>query len=175
MSPLLWRTVDSPVGELRLVASADGLCAVLWPADTATRVPLAADLDFAEKADDAPALNTAATQLDEYFAGTRQTFSVPLDLRGTGFQQLAWRALAEIPFGETRTYAEQAELIGRPKAVRAIGAANGRNPLSILLPCHRVIGSDGSMTGFAAGLDAKRFLLNHEGWIDQQPHLPGMR
>lgn len=175
MSAVLWKSVESPVGELRLVASAVGLCAVLWSEDTAARVPVAAELEYAERADDVPVLNDAADQLDEYFAGTRQTFDVPLDLRGTGFQQKAWRALKVIPFGETRTYAEQAQAIGRPKAVRAIGAANGRNPLSIILPCHRVVGSDGSLTGFAAGLDAKRFLLKHEGWHDLQPQLPGMR
>lgn len=172
---LLWTKMDSPVGELRLIASADGLCAVLWPDDDASRVPVAADLELLEQADDAPVLEDAVTQLAEYFAGERQHFTVPLDIRGTGFQQLAWQALADIPYGETRTYAQQAQAIGRPKAVRAIGAANGRNPLSIILPCHRVLGSDGSLTGFAAGLDAKRFLLNHEGWSEQQPSLPGLR
>jgi len=175
MSLVLWRTAETPVGELRLVASAKGLCAVVWPTDTAARVSVVADLDVAEQADDVPLLNDAAAQLAEYFAGDRTTFTVPLDLRGTGFQRRAWRALADIPYGETRTYAQQAMAIDRPKAVRAIGAANGRNPLSIILPCHRVIGSDGSLTGFAAGLDAKRFLLSLEGWRDPQPPLPGMR
>lgn len=174
MSPVLWRPTNTPVGELRLVASAEGLCAVLWPDDTAKRVPVAAELEVAERARDVPILNDAADQLAEYFAGTRQAFTIPLDLRGTAFQQAAWRALADIPYGETRTYAEQAKAINRPKAVRAIGAANGRNPLSILLPCHRVLGSDGSLTGFAAGLEAKRFLLKHEGYVDMQPELPGM-
>ena len=107
---------------------------------------------------DAPAVD----QLTEYFAGERTTFDLPLDPVGTEFQVAAWRALGEIPYGETRTYGEQAAGIGRPTAVRAIGAANGKNPLSIVLPCHRVVGADGSLTGFAGGLDAKRFLLTHE-------------
>ena len=104
-------------------------------------------------------LDDAADQLAEYFAGTRRTFDLPLDLRGTAFQLAAWNALAEIPYGETRTYAEQAGRIERPAAVRAVGAANGRNPLSIVLPCHRVVGSDGALRGFAGGLGAKAALL----------------
>ncbi len=107
-------------------------------------------------------LDEAAAQLEEYFAGARTTFDLPLDLRGTPFQIAAWEALAAIPYGETRTYAEQAARIGRPDAVRAIGAANGRNPISIVLPCHRVVGSDGSLTGFAGGLEVKAALLAFE-------------
>jgi methylated-DNA-[protein]-cysteine S-methyltransferase len=107
-------------------------------------------------------LEEACCQLDDYFAGRRTSFDLPLDLQGTPFQQDAWRALAEIPFGETRTYAQQAGRLGRPSASRAVGAANGRNPLSIVLPCHRVVGSDGSLTGFAGGLETKRWLLEHE-------------
>jgi len=100
--------------------------------------------------------------LGEYFAGERHSFDLPLDLRGTEFQQDAWQALADIPFGETVSYSEQAQQIGRPKAVRAIGAANGRNPLSIVLPCHRVVGANGALTGFADGVETKRFLLEFE-------------
>ena len=107
-------------------------------------------------------LDDAADQLAEYFAGTRTAFDLPFDLRGTAFQLAAWNALAEIPYGETRTYAEQAARIGRPAAVRAVGSANGRNPLSIVLPCHRVVGSDGALRGFAGGLDAKAALLAFE-------------
>ena len=107
-------------------------------------------------------LDEAAHQLEEYFAGTRTTFDLPLDLHGTTFQRAAWQALAEIPYGETRTYAEQAARLGRPAAARAVGAANGRNPLSIVLPCHRVIGSDGALRGFAGGLDVKAALLAFE-------------
>ena len=107
-------------------------------------------------------LDTTADQLDEYFAGTRTSFDVPLDLHGTPFQLAAWQALAGIPYGATRTYGEQADAIGRPTAVRAIGAANGRNPVSIVLPCHRVIGSNGSLTGFGGGLEVKAALLELE-------------
>ena len=107
-------------------------------------------------------LDEAAAQLEEYFACVRTSFDLPLDLQGTPFQIAAWEALAAIPYGETRTYAEQAARIGRPDAVRAIGAANGRNPISIVLPCHRVVGSDGSLRGFAGGLEVKAALLAFE-------------
>lgn len=107
-------------------------------------------------------LAEAARQLDEYFAGTRHSFDLPLDPVGTEFQVSVWRSLADIGYGETSTYGEQAERLGRPTAVRAVGAANGRNPLSIVLPCHRVVGRDGRLTGFAGGLEAKAFLLEHE-------------
>lgn len=152
-------TMGSPVGELRIVVSDHGVRAVLWE-DDHDRI---AGLD-AEPigADDDPIARRAVDQLTEYFAGERTAFDLPLDPVGTEFQVAAWRALGEIPYGETRTYGEQAAGIGRPTAVRAIGAANGKNPLSIVLPCHRVVGADGSLTGFAGGLDAKRFLLTHE-------------
>lgn len=156
-APLYRTTTSSPVGDLTLVASDQGLCAVLWPDDDR--------VDFdpePEPGADHPVLVSAARQLDEYFAGQRTSFDLPLDLRGTEFQVEVWRSLAEIPFGETSTYGRQAERIGRPSAVRAVGAANGRNPVSIVLPCHRIVGKDGSLTGFAGGLDAKRFLLDHE-------------
>ncbi len=157
-SALFSRSVPSPVGQLTLVASDRGLCAVLWPGDhdrvafASTPVPVASH----------PVLDAAAAQLEEYFAGRRTEFDLELDLRGTEFQVAVWTGLADIPFGETSTYAEQADRLGRPTAVRAVGAANGRNPVSIVLPCHRVVGKDGSLTGFAGGLDAKRFLLDHE-------------
>ncbi len=108
-------------------------------------------------------LAEAAEQLQEYFAGTRQRFALPLDLGGTEFQRRAWLALAEIPYGETRSYGEQARRLGVPRAARAVGAANGANPLPIVLPCHRLVGADGSLTGFGGGLDTKRWLLQHEG------------
>lgn len=154
------RTIDSPVGPLTLVASADGLVAVLWPDDSPARVKL----DEAVQTDAAdPVLDAAERQLDEYFGGTRRSFDLPLDLRGTEFQMEVWRSLATIPYGSTASYGEQAQRIGRPTAVRAVGAANGRNPVSIVLPCHRVVGSNGALTGFAGGVDTKRFLLVHEG------------
>lgn len=155
----------TPVGMLTLLASPTGLRAVLWERDDPSRagldqVPMAPAGDDLAVCEDH--LHRAAEQLDEYFDGHRRSFDVPLDLVGSEFQVAAWRALADIPFGETRTYAQQAAAIGRPKAMRAVGAANGRNPLSIVLPCHRVVGADGSLTGFAAGLDVKRQLLDHE-------------
>lgn len=104
----------------------------------------------------------SATQLEEYFAGTRRVFELPLDLRGTPFQIRTWSALAEIPYGTTVSYGEQARRLDVPRAARAVGAANGSNPLPIVLPCHRVIGADGSLTGYGGGLDMKRWLLAHE-------------
>lgn len=158
-------TMSTPVGELRLVGGDAGLTAVLWPDDT-DRVPLPADL---APEGEHPVLAEARRQLDEYFAGSRTSFDLPLDLRGTDFQQRAWRSLAQIPYGETLSYREQAELLGDPRLARAVGTANGRNPLSIVLPCHRVVGSDGSLTGYAAGLDAKRFLLELERRVASTP------
>ena len=133
--------MPSPVGELRIVVSDLGVRAILWENDDDRIHDTEAEpID----ADDDPVARRTVDQLGEYFAGERTEFDVPLDLVGTEFQVAAWRALGEIPFGETRTYGEQAAGIGRPTAVRAIGAANGKNPLSIVLPCHRVVGADGS-------------------------------
>ena len=154
------KQLDSPIGRLRLVATDQGLSHLLF--DQQVGEDMGSDGDPAE-ADDHPVLAEAATaQLAEYFAGRRQEFDIPLDLTGTEFQRAAWSALANVPFGETRSYRQQAEAIGRPKAVRAIGAANGRNPVPIVLPCHRIVGSDGSLTGYGGGLPIKEFLLNHE-------------
>lgn len=152
-------TFASPLGTLTLVADDAGLVALLWPDDAPARVPLPVQEENAAH----PVLAAAASQLTEYFAGTRTAFDLPLAPRGTAFQCTVWSALGEIPFGETRSYAEVARAIDRPAAVRAVGAANGRNPLSIVLPCHRVVGSGGALTGFAGGLAAKRWLLAHEG------------
>ena len=151
------RSIPSPVGTLTAVATDAGLRAVLWPGDE--RVGF--DPEPVESVDH-PVLDAVAEQLAQYFAGDRVDFDVPLDLRGTDFQLAVWQALAEIPFGQTSTYGDQAERIGRPKAARAVGAANGQNPVSIVLPCHRIVGKDGSLTGFGGGLDTKRFLLDHE-------------
>jgi methylated-DNA-[protein]-cysteine S-methyltransferase len=151
--------IESPVGELTVVATDIGVRAILWDVDTEGRVPLP---ELVERPGH-PIITLAIGQLIEYFDGTRTTFDLPMDLRGTDFQVKNWRALADIPFGTTATYAEQARRLGRPGAARAIGSATGRNPLSIVLPCHRVMGSDGSLTGFAGGLDTKRWLLRHEG------------
>ena len=155
-APALFATViASPVGALTLVAGAAGLRAVLWENDAPARVRLGARI----AAPDHPILCQAGRELAAYFAGTRHGFDVPLDVVGTNFQQSVWAALRTIPYGETRRYADLARAIGRPAAARAVGAANGRNPLSIVIPCHRLIGANGALTGFAGGLAAKRFLL----------------
>lgn len=154
---ILIDTYDSPVGVLTLAASEDGLRAVLWPDERAGRVRLG-DTAVGRNA----VMDRAAEQLDEYFAGTRRSFDLALDPVGTEFQRSVWRSLTEIGFGETSSYAKQAAALGRPTAVRAVASANGRNPLSIVVPCHRVVGADGSLTGFAGGLGAKAFLLDHE-------------
>ncbi|MDY0959476.1 methylated-DNA--[protein]-cysteine S-methyltransferase [Sphingomonas sp. CFBP8993] len=148
----------SPVGELTLVASDAGLRAILWAEERVGRVPLP------ERRDD-PAnaiLAAAVRQLTEYFEGRRRDFDLPLDPVGTDFQRRVWTGLNAIPYGETRSYAALATAIGRPGASRAVGAANGRNPLSIVTPCHRVIGANGTLTGFAGGLAVKQWLLAHE-------------
>jgi methylated-DNA-[protein]-cysteine S-methyltransferase len=152
-------TVASPVGTLTLVASDAGLSAILWENDDPERVRLGPLID----APNHPVLVAAKSQLTDYFAGTRRTFDLPFDVEGTDFQKSVWAALLAIPFGETRSYGEIARSLGRPGASRAVGAANGRNPLSIVAPCHRVIGSNGTLTGFAGGLEAKRYLLRLEG------------
>ncbi len=145
--------VDSPIGKLTLFARDGKLVGVHF-------APGAPPVNSREGTE--PVLEAAAAQLREYFAGERTAFDLPLELAGTAFQQEAWRALAEIPYGETVSYGEQARRLGRPDAVRAVGAANGRNPIPIVLPCHRVIGADGSLTGFGGGLEAKRRLLDLE-------------
>jgi methylated-DNA-[protein]-cysteine S-methyltransferase len=152
------KTIASPVGTLTLVASDAGLVAILWEDDRPDRVRLGALSD----APDHPLLVHAERELGDYFAGRLTRFTVPLDMRGTDFQTSVWRALLTIPFGETRSYAEIATQIGRPTATRAVGAANGRNPISIIAPCHRVIGTNGALTGFAGGLAAKEYLLGLE-------------
>ncbi|APR51950.1 methylated-DNA--[protein]-cysteine S-methyltransferase [Sphingomonas koreensis] len=155
---LAHKDIASPVGTLRLVASDTGLVAILWPNERPGRVPLGPTVEDAGH----PILARAAMQVDGYFAGTLRAFDVPLDFRGTDFQRSVWQALLTIPFGETRSYAQIADQIGRPTASRAVGAANGRNPVSIIAPCHRVIGTNGALTGFAGGLEAKRLLLDLE-------------
>jgi len=152
------KRVDSPVGKLELIASDKGLVAILWENDRPGRVRLSERVEEEQH----PILAKTEQQLGEYFAGTRKEFSVPLDMRGTPFQKNVWEALLSIRFGETRSYGQLANQLGNPRATRAVGAANGRNPLSIIVPCHRIIGSSGKLTGFAGGLDAKAFLLNLE-------------
>jgi methylated-DNA-[protein]-cysteine S-methyltransferase len=152
-TPLRYQYLDSPAGELRLVSDGVALIRIEFPNHRG---------DDGEPGEDA-VLAASARQLREYFAGTRRRFTLPLAPRGTEFQRSVWSALATIPFGETRSYRDIAEQIGNPKAMRAVGAANGRNPLPIVVPCHRVVGADGSLTGFGGGLPAKLALLQLEG------------
>ena len=153
--------MDSPVGSLLLGGDADALKVIGFPEGKGVIIPGEGWVE------DPSLFSRARTQLGEYFAGRRKTFKLSLNPHGTPFQLNVLDALTTIPFGETRTYAEIAEAVGRPRAVRAVGAANGRNPLPIVIPCHRVIGSDGSLTGFGGGLPAKVYLLELEGAVPQ--------
>lgn len=155
---LSYMYLASPVGQLKLVANEQALVAVLWENENPKRVRLAELLEEAQH----PVLLETARQLNEYFAGQRRQFDLLLDFEGTDFQQKVWQALLSIPFGETRSYKQIAEQIGNPKAVRAVGAANGKNPISIIAPCHRVIGASGKLVGFAGGLENKDILLKIE-------------
>ena len=153
--PLFYKEVESPVGKLKLVASSSALVAVLWEQERPNRVKLAAMKLDAQH----PILIETERQLGEYFSGTRTEFDLALEPNGSEFQKKVWRALREIPFGQTRSYLYRAKIVGSAKAARAVGAANGKNPLSIVVPCHRVVGANGSLTGFAGGLDVKARLL----------------
>ncbi len=153
-----WKTTfPSPIGELTLVASTKGITHLYWDGE----------MHFEEIGDDEktapPFLAAAKKQILEYFAKKRTKFDVPLDLKGTPFQLTAWKALQKIPHGQTWSYQEQAEWMGDAKKARAVGAANGMNPVAILVPCHRVIGKNGHLTGFAGGLGVKQYLLELEG------------
>ena len=153
-----YKLFASPLGQLKLVATDQGLAAILWENDAPKRVRLGPLVEDPRH----PILRQAEQQLREYFGGTRTIFTVALDMVGSEFQKRVWAALLAIPFGETRTYGDIARQLGNPKSSRAVGAANGRNPVSIIAPCHRAIGADGSLTGFAGGLAAKQYLLDLE-------------
>ena len=155
---LVYMYMDSPVGALKLVAHDHALVAVMWDNEDHKRVRLAELIENHQH----PMLLRVKKQLEQYFAGQRQQFDLPLDFQGTDFQQQVWQTLLTIPYGETRSYKEIAVQIGNEKAVRAVGAANGKNPISIIAPCHRVIGSSGALVGFAGGLDKKQILLSLE-------------
>lgn len=150
-------TLSTPVGTLRLLANSEteAITHVLFSGRS--RLP-----SFDDVPTSGSAFVDAARQLDEYFAGDRQEFDLPIYLTGTRFQRAAWNALLEIPFGQTRSYGQQAQAMGAPQAVRAVGAANGANSIVIIVPCHRVIGADGTLTGYGAGVDLKRWLLTFE-------------
>lgn len=154
---ITFRLIDSPVGPLLLAADDGGLRRLAFAGPDR---PVPPGRDWREGGH--PLLARAEGQLDEYFAGRRQRFELPLAPDGTDFQRAVWRELERIPYGETISYAILARRIGRPHAMRAVGAANGRNPIAIIVPCHRVIGADGSLTGFGGGLPRKRFLLELE-------------
>ena len=153
-----YKSMKSPVGLLKLVAGECGLAAILWENDDPKRVRLGPLTENKNH----PVLLETERQLNNYFAGKLKKFSLKFDFAGTEFQKEVWQALAAIPFGQTRSYGEIARQIGRPNAVRAVGAANGKNPISIVVPCHRVVGSNGQLTGFAGGLETKASLLKIE-------------
>ncbi|QSX76952.1 methylated-DNA--[protein]-cysteine S-methyltransferase [Agrilutibacter solisilvae] len=165
-SGIWFRRIDSPVGPLLIAGGDEGLHLIEFHAP---RHPMARCAQWEEG--DHPVLRRAQDQLARYFDGALRAFDLPLAPQGTPFQRQVWRALADIPFGQTISYAQLAMRVGRPTAMRAVGAANGRNPLPIVLPCHRVIGADGSLTGFGGGLPTKQFLLQLEGALPQATDL----
>jgi methylated-DNA-[protein]-cysteine S-methyltransferase len=156
--------IASPVGELTIVADAQALKVLTWGGamEKSQRIKAVTGSAMVTKPSEHPILSRCIQQLDEYFAGTRVEFDLPLLAEGTDFQLAAWTVLRKIPYGQTMSYAQQAAQAGSPAATRAVGSANGRNPIAIVVPCHRVIGADGSLTGFGGGLDTKRWLLEHE-------------
>jgi len=164
MKKLLYAKVNTPLGLLYVVSSTRGLCEVVFAKDWKTRRTAIENAGLAQlKAGKTPTLSKAKSQLLQYFGGRRKTFTLPLDLKmGTEFQKESWNALLHIPFGSTWTYKKQADFIGKPKAARAVGSANGRNPLPIIVPCHRVIATQGKLGGFSLGLSVKRKLLDLE-------------
>ena len=153
------RAIATPIGDLTVVASARGVREVRWGRERDGAAGAAGDTAAGER------LERAIAQLGEYFRGERRAFDAALDLEGSAFQRLVWGELARIPFGETRSYGAVAAAIGRPAAARAVGAATGRNPAPVLVPCHRVVGAGGALTGFAGGLGTKRALLAHEAAV----------
>jgi methylated-DNA-[protein]-cysteine S-methyltransferase len=167
---LAYKMMESPVGRLKLVASDKGLAAILWEKH---RIHQVCRMKMV-KDEENPILVRTEQELKEYFAGRRKTFSVALDMMGTRFQKNVWEALLAIPFGETRSYGQLAKQLGNPRATRAVGAANGRNPVSIIVPCHRVVGSSGKLTGFGGGLDAKARLLSLESPVSGGSGLSGL-
>jgi methylated-DNA-[protein]-cysteine S-methyltransferase len=155
--------VESPIGRLMLTTDGTALTGLYMNLyrNKPSKLPGLSD-DWIQNATIDP-LPAAARQLKEYFAGKRREFDLPLRMEGTEFQQRVWRELTKIPFGETRSYGQLAKHLNNPNGSRAVGLANGRNPIAIIVPCHRVIGADGSLTGFGGGLDRKEWLLTHEG------------
>jgi methylated-DNA-[protein]-cysteine S-methyltransferase len=157
-------TIDSPIGTITLVADDDALVEVHLPDEKSSSLTVAEDTTPAEH----KVLAQAASELSEYFAGDRLEFDVPVAPHGTAFQLAAWQALRTIPYGETVSYGEQARRLGDRNLARAVGAANGRNPLPIVVPCHRVVGANGHLTGFGGGIECKAWLLDHERSVRQR-------
>jgi methylated-DNA-[protein]-cysteine S-methyltransferase len=155
----LYSIMDSPVGSLYLIVQNDHLKAITWGAQDFARIKMDPSIELAPQN---PLLRETEKQLHAYFSGTLCNFDLPLDADGTAFQKQVWDALTTIPYGETRSYAQIATQIDNPKAVRAVGMTNSKNPISIIVPCHRVIGANGTLTGYAGGLDKKTFLLDLE-------------
>lgn len=153
-----YTVMESPVGGITLIADNDNLCAIYWP----NQKPDNKKFPDLERNDRSKVLKSTVKQLNSYFKGKRTDFDLPLRPVGTNFQEQVWQALTTISYGDTVSYGDIANDIKSPKAVRAVGAAIGKNPISIIIPCHRVIGSDGKLTGFAGGLSTKEFLLNLE-------------
>ena len=156
-----YKMMKSPIGNLKLVGSERGLAAILWEKENPKRVPL----KIAGENKKLPILLETESQLSEYFAKKRTKFDIKLDFNGTDFQKKVWKALLNIPFGKTASYGDIAKKLGNPKSVRAVGGANGRNPISIIAACHRVIGASGKLTGYAGGMKAKAALLELEGSV----------
>lgn len=168
-----WSTLKTPLGESMLVVTPKGVCEIALPGTTRPefRESLQRQYPDAVIAEDEQATRTAAEELQQYWRGEAVEFSSQLDLHGTDFQRAVWQALRRIPRGETVTYGQVAEAVGSPRAYQAVGRAVGANPVPIMIPCHRVIGADGSLTGFASGLDTKRWLLEHEGGLPSEGSL----
>ena len=162
MADTVYTLAEFPVGDLLLAGDGQALTRIEFHGGRTKKLPLH------EWTRTATPFKEALRQLQAYFAGKLRKFELPLNPQGTEFQQSAWRALLDIPYGETRSYADVTRAIDRPKAVRAVGAANGQNPISIVIPCHRVVGSNGHLTGFGGGLDVKQQLLTLEGSLSQR-------
>jgi O-6-methylguanine DNA methyltransferase len=163
-------SLQTPIGRLHLFSTSHGLVKLALPNEPQSEAEayVRRRLGSTTIAEDASAHETALAELTAYFAGACRSFTVPLDPRGTPFQRLVWDAVAAVPYGETRTYGEIAHVIGRPAAVRAVGAANGANPLPLIIPCHRLIGANGDLTGYGGGIEIKRRLLA----LEQRNHHP---
>lgn len=153
--------IDTPLGLFEFMATEQGICQAIFCGDKACGDKVSGNEEIKVKTNDITTL--CKQQLTEYFAGKRQVFTVPLDAKGTLFQQSVWDCLSKIPFGEIKSYGDIAKMLKKPKASQAVGGANGRNPITLIVPCHRVIGGNGSLTGYAGGIERKLWLLNHEG------------